>query len=323
MLAVPRPELSVVIPTWNQIRFTRACVDSLRRNTDVAFELIIVDNGSDPADAEEAKALADRFIGNATNLGFARAMNQGLAVARGEVVAFVNNDTELPASWASRLLATLAAQPRPGIVLPAVTAAGNQAAVRQSPADRQTIFRPFTAIPSGVIYLLVRETMVELGGWNEQYGVASAEDLDLLFTVWANGLSVVLDEQVLVKHESAASAVKLPDREAIYAENRLAFAARWANADPDSVPRLTTCPKDAFAANLETARVAGIWMEKWFTAMDIAAAETRARQAAARKLAARKLAARKAAASQATAQPPGFTSRLARKMRRVRARIMK
>jgi GT2 family glycosyltransferase len=295
--------LSIVIPTWNQVEFTAACVASLRANTDVEYELIVVDNGSEPAQAATAEELADTFIGNRTNLGFAPAMNQGLRAATGTYVAFANNDTVFPESWASRLINTCETLSPSGLVLPAVTAAGNQASVRTEPADRISVFPPFAAIPSGVVYVVARHTILDLGGWNEQYGTASAEDLDLLFTYWANGRSVVLDERVLVHHESAVTASTLPNRNALYKANRLAFAARWAEADTATIPRLTSCPDDEFAANLAQARIAGTWMQQWFRAKDLA--DERAR------------AARTAEANPAanTDKLPSFVSRVVRSFR--------
>ena len=52
-------------------------------------------------------------------------MNCGLRVATGRYVAFCNNDTVLPPRWASRLVETADAHPRAGIVVPALTAAGD------------------------------------------------------------------------------------------------------------------------------------------------------------------------------------------------------
>ncbi len=267
---MPSPLLSIVIPVHNKISFTRACVESLRSHTDVTYELIIIDNGSDPAEASAAADLADVSISNDTNLGFAAAMNQGLSAATGTYVAFVNNDTVFPAAWASTLLGCFDEYDDAGIVLPAVTAAGNKASVRKETADRRVVFDPFQAIPSGVIYVAERTTMLALGGWNENYGVASSEDLDLLFTFWANGKSVVLDERVLVHHESAVTSSTLKGRQALYRKNRLAFADRWATVTVDSVPRLESCSEEALADNLSKARIAGTWMRKWFEALDAA-----------------------------------------------------
>jgi GT2 family glycosyltransferase len=285
--AVPMssPRLSIVIPAWNQLDYTLACVSSLRDHTDVSYQLIIVDNGSEPETAAAARRMADDFVGNPENLGFAVAMNQGLAIARGDYVAFVNNDTVFPARWASMLVETLLATPNPGIVLPAVTAAGNAAAVREAPADRISEFSPFTAIPSGVVYLTERTAVTELGGWNEQYGIAGSEDLDLLFAFWANGRSVLLDERVLVEHASAVTSSTLPNRDALYRANRIAFARRWATASVADSPRVRSCSEAELVANLEKARIAATWMLRWFEAMDHTAEEARSVRRLERRLA--------------------------------------
>ena len=91
---------------WDNLLYTQQFVESVRRNTDVAYELVIVDNGSEWEAANYAAAAADQSVLNDSNLGFAAGMNQGLAVARGRYVAFCNNDTVLPPGWAGHLLET-------------------------------------------------------------------------------------------------------------------------------------------------------------------------------------------------------------------------
>lgn len=261
------PLLSVVVAAWNQLELTRRCVASVRANTDVPYELIVVDNGSDKAAAAFAAEAADLPILNDTNRGFAPAMNQGLAAAGGTFVAFVNNDTLLPPLWATRLLETFAATPGCGIVLPAVTAAGNPFAVRDAPGPDVIEVPPFGELPSGVAYVMERPTASELGGWGEEFLVASREDLDLLFKVWANGLRVVLDERVLVEHESSATvSAQLPDQRTRWAANWEVFIAKWVAADPATVPRIARCDPATFTDRLETARVAATWMARWHDA---------------------------------------------------------
>lgn len=265
--------LSIVVLNWDQLERSERCIASLRANTDVPYQLIVVDNGSTPDTAARLESLADTAVLHNENQGFARGMNAGLHVATSRLVAFVNNDTVFPPDWASPLVETFDGLEKPGIVLPAVTAAGNAATVRTEPGRRRIAFDPFTAIPSGVVYVVGRAEATELGGFSERYPVASAEDLDLLFTYWANDRSVVLDERVLVEHESAVTvAAKLPDRDELYRTNRLLFSARWAAAGPDEIPRLQSCPPETFAANLEKARIAGTWMDHWFHTLDRALA---------------------------------------------------
>ena len=95
-----------MVLAWDNLDLTRAFVESARANTDVPYELIVVDNGSRPDAAEFARTAGDRSVLNAENLGFARGMNQGLDASTGEFVAFCNNDVGLPPAGASQLLET-------------------------------------------------------------------------------------------------------------------------------------------------------------------------------------------------------------------------
>jgi len=145
------------------------------------------------------------------NLGFARGMNQGLEAARGEFVAFCNNDIEVPAGWATRLIETIRSHPNAGIVVPAITTATNPITVRSEAGVAIEVLEPFSAPPAGVVYLMRREAVHELGRWEDEYEVASGEDVDLCFKVWVNDLDVVFDQRVLVTHVSHATASKLDD----------------------------------------------------------------------------------------------------------------
>ena len=261
------PIISIIVPVWDEADLTRACAASARAHTGVPFELIGIDNGSAPEAATVVRDLFDVSIRNETNLGFAAAMNQGLEHASGEFVVFLNNDTELPPGWAPPLLEG-ASRTSVGIVVPAVTAAGNQYSVRSAPGPTVTVIEPFTQIPSGVAYVMRRDTAAGLGGWSDDYEVASGEDLDLLFTVWANGLSVLLDERVLIRHHSAATAERLPNRTRLWRGNRARFVAKWRSPSPSAIPRLPGVPDEVFAANLDKAAVAVSWMERWFAAKD-------------------------------------------------------
>ena len=204
------PHLSLVVLAWNKLELTRRCVDSIRSGTHGEYELILVDNGSTDGGAEYATEAADKAVINPENLGFAAGNNSGLVVATGTYVAFINNDTVLPPRWDVSLTEILDTEPQAGMVLPAVTAAGNPVTVRTEPGETVEALLPFGEFPSGVVVVLRRSQIEALGGWNEGYERASGEDLDLAFTVWAHGLDVVLDSRVLVEHASQASMKDVP-----------------------------------------------------------------------------------------------------------------
>jgi len=259
-------DLSVVVLAWDNLDLTKAFVDSVRRNTDVGYELIIVDNGSQSEAADFARSAADHAILNDENLGFARGMNQGLEVARGEFVAFCNNDVEVPPKWANRLVETIRAHPSAGIVVPAITTASNPVTVRSAPGDAIEVLEPFSAPPAGVVYVMRRATTHELGRWEDEYEIASGEDVDLCFKVWVNDLDIVFDQRVLVDHVGHATASRLDDSQQLWALNRGRFLAKWMG--PTDPPRLAACSVERFERNRATARAVAGWMEKYFTIRD-------------------------------------------------------
>lgn len=98
-------ELSAVLVTWNSAQFLPACLESLRAQT-VPFELIHVDNASGDESIALVSGAAHQIV-NPSNLGFAAAVNQAVAVARGEFVLLLNPDATLAPDYAERAIAAL------------------------------------------------------------------------------------------------------------------------------------------------------------------------------------------------------------------------
>jgi glycosyltransferase involved in cell wall biosynthesis/GT2 family glycosyltransferase len=264
--APPDPALSVVVLAWDNLLLTQRFVESVRRHTDVDYELVVVDNGSAAEAAGYAAAAADTAVLNDTNLGFSVGMNQGLDASRGEWVAFCNNDTVLPPNWASMLLETAAAHPNAGIVVPAITAANNPVTVRDEPGTEVEVLAPFSAPPAAVIYLLRADVVRQLGSWGTEYEIASGEDVDLAFKVWVNDLDIVYDQRVLVEHISKGTASRLDDWQDLWARNRRRFLDKWSS--DEAIPRIDSCPPDRHHRNRQTAAAVASWMDRYFTIRD-------------------------------------------------------
>jgi GT2 family glycosyltransferase len=96
--------ITVVIVNWNRKELLRACLASLIAQQNVIFETIVVDNGSSDGSADTAETeFGARVIRNRENRGFCAANNQGIAAARGEYIALLNNDAEAEAGWLAEL----------------------------------------------------------------------------------------------------------------------------------------------------------------------------------------------------------------------------
>ena len=86
--------LSIVIPVFNQHEMTQECIESVRANTQ-DYELIVVDNGSNPPiplKSMQEPIFKFTTIRNETNLGFPVAVNQGIRAATGDRIILLNND---------------------------------------------------------------------------------------------------------------------------------------------------------------------------------------------------------------------------------------
>ena len=90
-------DLSIIIVNWNAKKYLLGCVESIGETGAKGWEIIVADNGSIDGSAREAK---DTFpfiqvIQNPENLGFAKAVNQGLQKASGRYVLLLNPDTRV------------------------------------------------------------------------------------------------------------------------------------------------------------------------------------------------------------------------------------
>jgi len=86
--------VAVVIPSWNSLDLLPRCLDSLRAQGE-EIELLVVDNGSGDGSVEYLRREAVHHIALPANVGFAAAVNLGVARTRAAAVLVLNADTVL------------------------------------------------------------------------------------------------------------------------------------------------------------------------------------------------------------------------------------
>ena len=106
------PLASIIILNYNGIRFIERCLRSILETDYPNFEVILVDNGSTDGSLEIALRLFGknqivRIIRNERNLGFAEGNNVGYASSKGQVIVFLNIDTEVERNWLRELMQVL------------------------------------------------------------------------------------------------------------------------------------------------------------------------------------------------------------------------
>src|SRR3954451_12382955 len=92
-------QVTAVVPNWNGRDLLPLLLSGLAAQTLPPAEVILVDNGSTDDSIEIASGLGARVISLPGNLGFAAAVNRGVAAAQSEFVAVLNNDVTLGTDW--------------------------------------------------------------------------------------------------------------------------------------------------------------------------------------------------------------------------------
>lgn len=250
------PRASIVIPLFNRCDLTVACLQAIESATDPdLYEVVIVDNASTDATGELLDALAGdvTIIRNAENAGFARACNQGAAAATGEVLVFLNNDTEVTPGWLDGLLVAFDEEPSIGVagarlLFPDGTLqhAGMLLVERADlglfegrhrwlgqPADTPGADQPAVLqAVTGAVLAIRAEVFAAVDGFDEGYWNCF-EDVDLCLKAGAAGWHVVyVPWSVVVHHESQSG----PERRTGIPAGARRFADRWRGRfTPDAV----------------------------------------------------------------------------------------
>jgi GT2 family glycosyltransferase len=99
-------KLSIITAVHNQLAMNQWFVEHVKRYTRQPYELIIIDNASTDGSGDFFESVGARVIRNSANYSYPYTQNQGIAVAQGEWMAFLNNDIVLPPAWDTRLLAS-------------------------------------------------------------------------------------------------------------------------------------------------------------------------------------------------------------------------
>jgi hypothetical protein len=110
-----RPNLSIIIVNWNTKEILKDCIDSVFKNRgEISLETIIIDNGSSDGSVEKIEelikkypAIKIRLIKNKDNLGFSKANNQAIKIAKGKYIFLLNSDTVLKKNSLEKLISYL------------------------------------------------------------------------------------------------------------------------------------------------------------------------------------------------------------------------
>ncbi len=217
----PNPTVAIVVPAWNEDRFLRPCLRSIREQWFNSWECIIVDDGSTDMTREIADEFAQkdsrfRVVSHTESLGLAASRNSGIELTTAPYITFLDADDFLyQHSLQSRLKTLRGAGPNVAGSYcdwqPTREKQGRKPPQR-SAADKRSVvsFIDGPECPFIATAPLVRRDVVEdLGGFNE--ALPTAEDFDLWARMLRSGYTFVYTAKIGVAYRQKASGMVFTD----------------------------------------------------------------------------------------------------------------
>jgi GT2 family glycosyltransferase len=231
----PRPLVSVVVATYEDVELTSRCLASLEAQTYSPLEIIVVDNGS--ADDLGARLSGEFprciFLRNERNSGFAGGYNRGMREATGRYITILNNDAVADPDWVAAMVDVAVRHPDVGAVAAVVVdgyhpdvldshglgialdgmsrQVGSGAGVDEALPETEV----FAA--SGCACLYDAPALERVGLFDESF-FAYCEDVDLALRLRWAGYSIVLAPRARVLHYHSRTTGRFSARKVFWVE---------------------------------------------------------------------------------------------------------
>lgn len=209
----------IIIPVLNQSELTVKCLQSIKKNSK-NYRIILIDNASEQAEFniifKELEQHPYRLIRNCNNLGFVKAVNQGLALSTAKYVVIQNNDTEIITNkWLDKLQGAFNYK-GVGISAP-ITDNKGQWQGREIFDDQNTKIRIMKVGQMVAFFsvMISRECLETVGYLDECFGVGFGDDDDYCLRAQKLGFEISLSNNVLVKHHHRSTFKKIYSLEEI------------------------------------------------------------------------------------------------------------
>lgn len=234
---------SIIILTYNQLDYTKKCIESIRQYTAPnRYEIIVVDNNSTDGTVcwlEQQQDIV--FIANSENKGFAQGCNQGILKAKADNILLLNNDVVVTQNWLSNLLTCLHSSEDIGAVCPVTNFCSYYQSIPVSykSLDEMQDFASKHNKTNPALWeerlkliafcmLIKKEVIYEIGLLDKRFFPANYEDDDYSFRIRFAGYRLILCKDTFVHHFGSVSLKSNPQGHAESLQiNKKRFIDKW------------------------------------------------------------------------------------------------
>ena len=229
----------IVMAVWNNLELTRNCINSIVKNTEIEYKLIIIDNASDDETKKYLEQLKGKegsrvlLIRNECNLGFIKAVNQGMRILEAPYVCLINNDTVVTKGWLSEMIRAAESSSRIGLINPSSNTLGQKPDKGESPeacAERlkgDAVSSTEIGSAIGFCMLIKKEVIDKIGVFDEIYGMGNFEDTDYSRRAIKEGYICARAHRAYVFHDEGSSFKRGSIFDENFERNRQIYEFRW------------------------------------------------------------------------------------------------
>ncbi|QAA30587.1 glycosyltransferase [Clostridium manihotivorum] len=213
-------KVSIIILTYNNLEYTKKCLESIRKyTTEVDYELIVVDNSSNDGTKDWLKQNSDiKCIFNEVNLGFPIGCNQGILASTGDSILLLNNDVIVTPNWLSNLMIALWSSDEIGAVGAVTNSCSYYQTIEVDYKDYDELIEFSTkhniSDPSkweqrikliGFCMLIKKEVVNYIGLLDERFTPGNYEDDDYSYRIMNKGYKLMLCKDTFIHHYGSTS----------------------------------------------------------------------------------------------------------------------
>jgi GT2 family glycosyltransferase len=237
--------ISIIILTRNGLSYTKLCIDSILENTELNYEFIFVDNGSNDGTVQYLSTVKNaRIIANKENKGFSGGCNQGLKIARGKFIVLLNNDTIVTNGWLTRMVWWLEKDPTIGVVGPRSNMVLPEQSINpeQYKASSSLQIEKFAtkwskeraqtgneiSRTSGFCMFFRKELIDMIGGFDPRFFPGNSEDTDFSIRTRISGKKLWVANDVFIHHfGNSTFMINNEKYQHLLVENRKKLLSKW------------------------------------------------------------------------------------------------